>query len=127
MLYLATLIPVIVAAGFLLRPAAPVIDSVKSARSVSAGLAELRLPMEPVAVFNVNREVEYGLNFYRNGPISRYERDGVPLEAHVLIAREGSMEAVQAVAGPRQITKLGNFAPQHLDIFLVSKKEAGTP
>lgn len=127
MLYLATLVPVMVAAGFLLRPAAPVIDDVNSARAVNAALTELGARSGPVSVFNVKREVEYGLNFYRNQPISRYERDGVPPEAHILIAREGSGEAVQAVTGHRQITKLWNFAPQHLDIFLVSKKETGTP
>lgn len=127
MLYLATLVPVIVAAGFLLRPAAPVIDAANSARAVNTSLAKLGVRSGPVSVFNVKREVEYGLNFYRNEPISRYERDGVPPEAHILIAREGSTGAVQAVAGQRQITKLGNFAPQHLDIFLVSKKETGGP
>lgn len=127
MLYLATLVPVMVAAGFLLRPAAPVIDDVNSARAVNAALTELGARSGPVSVFNVKREVEYGLNFYRNQPISRYERDGVPPEAHILLAREGSGEAVQAVTGQRQITKLWNFAPQHLDIFLVSKKETGTP
>lgn len=127
MLYLATLIPVIVAAGFLLRPAAPVIDAANSARAVNTSLAELGVRSGPISVFNVKRDVEYGLNFYRNEPISRYERDGVPPEAHILIAREGSTGAVQAVAGQRQITKLGNFAPQHLDIFLISKKETGSP
>jgi 4-amino-4-deoxy-L-arabinose transferase-like glycosyltransferase len=127
MLYLATLVPVMVAAGFLLWPAAPVIDDVNSARAVNMTLAELGARSGPVSVLNVKREIEYGLNFYRNQPISRYERDGVPPEAHVLVAREGNDETVQAKVGQRQITKLWNFAPQHLDIFLVSKKETGLP
>lgn len=122
MLYLATLIPVCVAAGFLLRPAAPVIDEVNSARAVDASLTQLGVSSGPIAVFDVKRDIEYGLNFYRNEPISRYERDPIPPEAHVVIAREGNTDAVRAVLGNRQITKLGSFEPQHLDFFEVSKK-----
>jgi 4-amino-4-deoxy-L-arabinose transferase-like glycosyltransferase len=122
MLHFATLLPVLVAIGFLLRPAAPVIDEVNSARPVSAELKRLGAPEGPISVFNVKRDVEYGLNFYRNEPIGRYERDGIPQEAHVLIAREGDDAAVQALIGDRSTTKLGDFPPQHLEFFVVSKK-----
>jgi 4-amino-4-deoxy-L-arabinose transferase-like glycosyltransferase len=121
MLYFATVIPVIVALGFLLRPAAPIIDEVNSARAVDASLAQLGASRGPISVFNVKRDVEYGLNFYRNEPIGRYERDGVPAAGHILIAKEGSADAVQAVVGQRQITILGSFGPQHLEFFVVSK------
>jgi 4-amino-4-deoxy-L-arabinose transferase-like glycosyltransferase len=119
-LHFVTLVPVILAVGYLLRPAAPVIDRLQSARPVQARLAELGEAEGPVAVFNVKREVEYGLNFYRNQPINRYERDGVPARKHVVIAREGSGDAVAAIAGQRQVTALGGFPPQHLEFFLVS-------
>jgi hypothetical protein len=36
------------------------------------------------------------------------------------VAKEGSLGAVQAVAGDRQVTSIGNFPPQHLEFFLVS-------
>lgn len=120
MLHFATLIPVVVAMAFLLRPAAPVIDEVSSARPVEAQLHELA-PQVPIAVFNVKRDVEYGLNFYRNQPLSRYERNEVPAEAHVVVVREGNGGAVQAAVGRRQISPLGSFPPQHLEFFLVSK------
>jgi hypothetical protein len=67
--------------------------------------------------------VEYGLNFYRNQPITRYERDGVPATDHVVIAKPGSAEAVQALASQRKITALGAFGPQHLEFFQVSNIE----
>ncbi|HLJ29196.1 MAG TPA: glycosyltransferase family 39 protein [Candidatus Angelobacter sp.] len=121
-LHFATLIPVIVVLAFLLRPAAPVIDEANSARTVDAQLRHLGAPPGPIAVFNVKREVEYGLNFYRNQPIGRYERDGIPQESHLLVAREGNKDAVQALVGSRQIALFGSFPPQHLEFFLVSKR-----
>src|SRR5215472_16549416 len=120
-LNLATLIPVIAALAFLLGPAAPVIDEVSSARTVDARLRELKAPEVPIAVFNVKRDVEYGLNFYRNEPISRYERNEIPAQRHVVIVKEGNAGAVQAVVGQRQVSKIGDFPPQHLEFFLVSK------
>jgi hypothetical protein len=122
LLRLATLIPVIVILAFLLGPAAPIIDDVSSTRTVDARLRGLGIRQQPVAVFNVKREVEYGLNFYRNQPINRYERDGVPSGDHVVIAPEGNEGAVQASVGRRQVSRLGGFPPQHLEFFLISKR-----
>lgn len=120
-LHFATLVPVMIGMTFLLRPAAPVIDEVNSARTVDEQLRALRAPEGPLAVFQVKRDVEYGLNFYRNQPISRYERNEIPAEAHVVIVREGNGSAVQAVVGQRKVSPLGDFPPQHLEFFLVSK------
>jgi 4-amino-4-deoxy-L-arabinose transferase-like glycosyltransferase len=119
-LHFATLIPVVLALGFLLRPAASVIDEALSARTVAARMHELRVPEAPLSVFNVKRDVEYGLNFYRFQPVGRYERDGVPEGEHVVVAKMGSQAAVQALTGSRQVTDLGGFPPQHLEFFLVS-------
>jgi 4-amino-4-deoxy-L-arabinose transferase-like glycosyltransferase len=119
-LALATLLPVVLALAFLLRPAAVVIDLVTSARAVDRELVKDGAPQGPIAVLNVRRDVEYGLNFYRNQPIINYERDGVPAQAHVVIARQGSADAVQALAGDRVVIRLGSFPPQHLEFFLVS-------
>lgn len=116
----ATLLPVFLALAFLLGPAAGIIDVVTSARAVDAELSKEDAPQGPISVFNVKREVEYGLNFYRNAPIGRYERDGIPPQTHVVIAKEGSADAVQALAGDRNIRRLGGLAPQHLEFFLVS-------
>jgi len=121
LLNLATLIPVIAALAFLLGPAAPVIDEVSSARTVDAWLRELKAPKVPIAVFNVKRDVEYGLNFYRNEPISRYERNEIPAQSHIVIVKEGNAGAVQAVVGQRQVSRIGDFPPQHLEFFFVSK------
>src|SRR5205085_3495833 len=52
-LRLATLLPIMLCIGFLLRPAARVIDGVNSARAVNVRLEQLGVPSGPVAVFNV--------------------------------------------------------------------------
>jgi 4-amino-4-deoxy-L-arabinose transferase-like glycosyltransferase len=127
-LHFVTLVPAILAVAFLLRPAAATIDRTQSARPINQRLAELRVSAdEPVATFNVKRQVAYGLDFYRNQPISHYEQEGpldlpsgVPLGKHVVVAREGSFGAVQAVAGDREVKSIGTFAPQHLEFFQVS-------
>ncbi len=116
----ATLLPLVLCVGFLLRPAAQAIDDANSARPVSILLNHFWPSPGPIAVFNVKRDVEYGLNFYRNTPVSRYERDGVPSESHVVVAREGSAAALRSLVGPRSIREFGNFPPQHLEFFVVT-------
>jgi 4-amino-4-deoxy-L-arabinose transferase-like glycosyltransferase len=127
-LHFVTLVPTILAVAFLLRPAAATIDRTQSARPINQRLAELGVVAgEPVATFNVKRQVAYGLDFYRNEPISHYEQEGpldlpsgIPSGKHVVVAREGSLGAVQAVAGDREVKSIGSFPPQHLEFFQVS-------
>ena len=127
-LHFVTLVPTILAVAFLLRPAAATIDRTQSARPISQRLAELGVPAtELVASFNVKRQVAYGLDFYRNQPISHYEQEGpldmpsgIPSGKHIVVAKEGSLEAVQAVAGDREVKSIGTFPPQHLEFFQVS-------
>jgi 4-amino-4-deoxy-L-arabinose transferase-like glycosyltransferase len=127
-LHFVTLVPTILAVAFLLRPAAATIDRTQSARPINQRLAELGVAAgEPVASFNVKRQVAYGLDFYRNQPISHYEQEGpldmpsgIPSGRHVVVAKEGSLGAVQAAVGSRQVLPLGTFPPQHLEFFQVS-------
>lgn len=132
-LHFITLVPVVLGLFFLLRFAAIypndpypyhglIVDLTQSARPVDAELRRLGVNSGPIAVFNVKRDVEYGLNFYRNQPIPRYERDGVPAEEHVVVAPAGSAGGVEALAGPRKVTVIGAFAPQHLAFFRISNK-----
>jgi 4-amino-4-deoxy-L-arabinose transferase-like glycosyltransferase len=126
-LHFVTLVPTILAVAFLLRPAAATIDRTQSARPVNQRLAELGVAAnDPVASFNVKRQVAYGLDFYRNRPITHYEQEGpldmpsgVPSGRHVVVAKEGSLGAVQAVAGDREVKSIGTFPPQHLEFFMV--------
>jgi 4-amino-4-deoxy-L-arabinose transferase-like glycosyltransferase len=98
LLRFATLIPMLACVAYVLRIAAPVVDATQSARPVAGQLAEVKTP---VAVFRVSRTVEYGLEFYRNQPIARYEGGKVPAEDHFLLAAKGR-EAELAVAFVKQ-------------------------
>jgi hypothetical protein len=137
-LHFATLVPMILAMVFLLRFAAipanaaypvhgSIVDVTQSARSIDRQLRKLGQVNTPVAVFNVRRDIAYGLNFYRNRPVSYYEHEGprdlphgIPEGEHVLITKAGNGDAVQAAVGQRRVTSLGEFPPQHLEFFLVS-------
>jgi 4-amino-4-deoxy-L-arabinose transferase-like glycosyltransferase len=127
-LHFVTLVPTILAVAFLLRPAAATIDRTQSARPINVSLAQLGVTAsEPVATFNVKRQVAYGLDFYRNAPISHYEHEGpldmpsgIPSGRHVVVAKEGSLGAVQAAVGNRQVLPIGTFPLQHLEFFQVS-------
>jgi len=127
-LHFVTLVPTILAVAFLLRPAAATIDRTQSARPINQHLAGLGVSAgEPLATFNVKRQVAYGLDFYRNQPISHYEHEGpldmpsgIPSGMHVVVAKEGSLGAVQAAVGNRQVLSIGTFPLQHLEFFQVS-------
>jgi hypothetical protein len=68
----------------------------------------------------VRRELRYGLNFYLNQPIAFYDRGEIPASDHLLVARQGSAEALRAFAPGRRFSLIGHFAAQHLDYYWVS-------
>jgi len=121
-LHFATLVPMVLGMGFLLRPAASAIDQAVSARAVDAHMREMGIKDTPIAVSN-KREVEYGLNFYRNQHVLNYEQDAMPDSAFVVVAKEGHEPQVQARMELRKVTLLGSFPPQHVEFFLVSSSK----
>jgi 4-amino-4-deoxy-L-arabinose transferase-like glycosyltransferase len=122
-LHFVTVLPVVLGITFLLHPSvASLIDQVQSARPVDARLRQLGAGDGPILALDVKREVVYGLNFYRNQPILRYE-DGIPTDQHVLVTRQGNGDAVHALLGDRQVSSLGVFAPQRLEFFQVAKSK----
>jgi 4-amino-4-deoxy-L-arabinose transferase-like glycosyltransferase len=121
MLRFVTLIPVVVVVGALMRLGAPPCDAILSARPLAKQLAQMETKPLPVAVFGTRRETEYGLAFYRNQPISRYESQQIPLGEHLLIAPEGAADAIAKLVGTRRVSYLGQYAPQKLDYYWVAK------
>ncbi len=115
-----TLVPVVLGVAFVLRVSAPAIDRTQSARPVALELARLDTRGSQLAAFNVTRELEYGLDFYRNQPLLRYERGEAPAGDHLLIARAGSEQQLETLLAPRRLSHVGSFTPQKLEIYWVS-------
>jgi len=116
----ATLVPVILIVGFILKVAAQDIDSYYSARPVARQITRTYGKEIPLAVFDARRELRYGLNFYRNQPIPSYNDDQIPSSAHLLIAKAGSLPKLSFLLRGRQLVLLGGFPAQNLQYFAVS-------
>jgi len=115
-----TLVPVVLAVAYILRIGAPAFDAKLSARPVAQELARIETKPERVAVLHVKRELEYGLNFYRNQPIASYDRAEIPVGEHLVVARSGSESELTELVGGRRVVRLGEFPPQQVEFFWVT-------
>jgi 4-amino-4-deoxy-L-arabinose transferase-like glycosyltransferase len=122
-----TLIPVVLAVAAVLKIGSVSLDQTLSSRPLARQIASVETYSLPLAVFGVRRETEYGLAFYRNQMVRRYERDSVPAEEHLLVAPENSRTEVVRQVADRRILLLGHFAPQHVDYYWVAAAGSGSP
>ena len=123
-LRLVVLTPVIIGLAFLLRIGAPAIDNALSARPVAREITRMEGRPVQVAVFKAARETEYGLAFYRNQAIPRFERGEVPAQDHLVVVPEAYADELAKMVRPRRISRLGGFTPQRLEFFWVSTPPA---
>jgi 4-amino-4-deoxy-L-arabinose transferase-like glycosyltransferase len=119
-LHFVTLVPVVLAVAALLRMGGPVANARISQRPVAEALTNFAGTQLPVAVVGVPRDKEYGLAFYRNTVVSRYERGEVPPTEHLLVAPDDAQGQVARFIGSRSATFLGTFPAQHIDIYRVA-------
>jgi len=126
-LYFVTLIPVVLTVAALLRIGAPVVNEMLSARPVAQHLASMELKPLPVAVLGVPRETEYGLTFYRNQAINRYELKQVPTDQHLLLIPQGARARIPQFVRGRRVSYLGEFPPQHLEFYWVAANSGASP
>jgi 4-amino-4-deoxy-L-arabinose transferase-like glycosyltransferase len=119
-----TIIPVLLAVWALLGRGVNALDSTLSARPLANEINNLQKPL-PMAVFRVSRETEYGLAFYQNQVIDRYELGQVPAGEHLVVAPVGSQAAIANEVTGRRALRLERFAPQGLDCYWVSGLKAG--
>jgi 4-amino-4-deoxy-L-arabinose transferase-like glycosyltransferase len=115
-----TLVPVVLAIAVALRLGAPVLDARLSARPLANEIFRMESGTLPVAVFRVSREAEYGLHFYRNQSISRYELGEIPPAEHVVVVPRAAQQLLAGKLPGRRISYLGTFNPQALDYYWVS-------
>ena len=107
MVRFVTLIPLLVSVAYVVRLAAPLIDLTQSARPVAKNIEQVNSPM---AAFKVPRALEYGLGFYRDQRIARYERGEVPEQGHFLLAAEGTQKELESflLQRARQLSRPGS-------------------
>jgi len=122
MLRFLTLIPVVLSLTAVLRNAAPTLDAVLSARPLVNQIDRMENKRLPIAGFRLSRETEYGLEFYRNQVIARYNWGQIPAGEHLVVAPGGLQSAITEKVMGRRVLYLGSFAPQGLDYFWVGEK-----
>ncbi len=124
MLRFVTLIPVVLSVAAALRLGATAIDQKLSARPLAVEIAGLETHQLPLAVYGVSREMEYGLAFYRNQTIGRYESGKVPAEEHLLVAPATWKVNVAKQTSGRRVLLLGHYAGQDVDYYWVAAAAA---
>jgi len=124
LLYFVTLIPVVLVVAALIRIGSPVVDQALSARPIAQQLSGMEMKPLPLAVLGVRRETEFGLEFYRNQTVSRYELNQVPASEHLLVAPAGTRDAITKFVGSRRVSYLGDFAPQQLQFYWIASSSA---
>jgi len=122
MLRFVTLVPVVLTVAAILRLDSRVLDNTLSARPLALELANLGSKPLPLAVFRVRRETEFGLEFYRNQTIDRYESGQIPLKEHIVVTSTGSHDELVTQLSGRRVLHLGSFAPQRLDYYWISEQ-----
>ncbi len=120
-----TLVPAVLAIAGVLRLGAPALDSTLSVRPLASEISHLQSKPLPLAVSGVSRQTEYGLAFYQNQIIHRYESGQIPAEEHLVVAPEGSQTAIAKQVAGRRVSYLGSFAPQGLDYYWVAAAGMG--
>jgi hypothetical protein len=106
------------------------LDRAYSARPLADRLLTYAPAEETVAVFEVRRDVEYGLSFYRNREVINYRQDGVPAEQHLLVVRvtgrngvdlHTTAELAEYLAG-RPYEQLFAWPEQGLVVYMVASR-----
>ena len=124
MLRFVTLIPVVLSVAAVLKLGATAIDQKLSVRPLAAEISSVETHPLPLAVYGVPREMEYGLAFYRNQTIVRYERGSIPEEEHLLVApARWKVDVAKRTTG-RRVSFLGHYAPQDADYYWVAAAAA---
>jgi hypothetical protein len=108
------------------------LDRTYSARPLAEKLTGYAPEATTVAVYQVRRDMEYGLAFYRNHQVVNYEESGVPAEQHLLVARVTGSHgadlhtpaALEEYLEGRHYEPLFGWPEQGLEVYLVGEAES---
>ncbi|MGA9526732.1 MAG: glycosyltransferase family 39 protein [Terriglobales bacterium] len=117
----ATMIAVIVAVAAVIRFGASAIDATQSARPVAQAIQAFSNESVPVALYHVSRIEEYGLEFYLNRPVQKYDSGEIPAQPHVLLATPGTSSDLRTLLEGRKVSYLTGMPEQKLNMYWVGK------
>ena len=121
-LRVATLVPAVLVVAIAIRSGSAPLNDQLSARAVSNALQQVSLNNLPIAGVLISRETEFGLQFYRNQPIPRYELGHAPSGEHLVVARAGFQKAFARDVPGRKIVFLRSFPEQNLEFYYVGAR-----
>ena len=104
------------------KQAVHLLDLTYSPRPLAQEIQKLAPASEPVAVYRVRRDVEYGLSFYRDQRVLDYDRNGVPAEQHILVSRKPFVAQLPKLLAGRAYHVLFTEPEQGLIVYQVSAK-----
>jgi 4-amino-4-deoxy-L-arabinose transferase-like glycosyltransferase len=123
----ATMVPIVVGVGVILRLASPMVDATLSARPIAEAIQGFSQEAVPIAVYHTNRAQEYGLEFYLNRGVQRYELGQVPQEGHVVVAARNTLGQFNESLRTRKISRLTSVPAQELEVYWVAPSPAAQP
>jgi 4-amino-4-deoxy-L-arabinose transferase-like glycosyltransferase len=116
-----TAFAVVVSVAAVIRFSAPVIDATQSARPIAESIQAFSHEPVPIALYHINREQEYGLEFYLNRPAGKYEEGNIPAADHVVVAAQGTQTQVAQLVPGRRVSYLTSIPAQKLDLYWVGR------
>jgi len=133
-LRIATMIPIVILVLFLYgigpffgfgqiastKGTVQLIDLTYSARPLTLILNQIAPLDGTVAVYKVRRDVEYGVSYYRDRKVVNYELDGIPVEQHILLARESYVNELREKLVGRRYEPLFVYPAQNLVVYAVA-------
>ncbi|HZL50591.1 MAG TPA: glycosyltransferase family 39 protein, partial [Terracidiphilus sp.] len=119
----ATFIPIVVALVFLLGLHGKDLDLNYSARPLAREIQHLAPNESILAVYQVRRDLDYGLAFYRNNPTVHYTAEdcpaSVPAQEHILVIPTKDMAELNQCLVNRVYKPLFLYDTQGLEVYKV--------
>jgi hypothetical protein len=114
-----TVFAVVVSVFLVVWRAAPVINATQSARPIAESIQAFSHEPVPIALYHLNREQKYGLEFYLDRPMEKYEDGNIPAASHVLVAAQGPQAQVAQLVSGRRVSYLTSVPGQKLELYWV--------
>lgn len=117
----ATMVPVFAILIFLLGFHGRELDLTYSARPLAREIQRVAPDVKLLATDGVNRDINYGLAFYRNRPTLDYA-EGVPGEEHILVIHAADVSELSTLLAGRIYKPLFLYETQGLAVYKVDAR-----